>query len=102
MFELVGCSAMETVRPLTATLLVLKVCPFGSGYGPMAVQVGVLEEALAETCAPASAPSVAVPVRGASTVLVALSGLPSCRFISRMALPRAPGSKGRPGATPRN
>src|SRR2546428_724200 len=74
--------------PLTGTLFVLKVCPLGSGAGPIDVHVVAL---VSEFKLVGPKPSV----------LAVLTDFPSCRFISRIALPRALGSKRVPRSTPR-
>src|SRR4051794_30510419 len=88
---------MATVRPLTGTLFVLKVCPFGRGDGPIDVQV----EAFRESELALSPPALTwAEVDSAVAVLVLIDDIPACRFICWIARPRAPGSSGRPGAMP--
>src|SRR5947207_1827277 len=91
--------AMATVRPLTGTLFVLKVCPLGSGEGPIDVQVELLSETEFRLSA-ATFPGAEVDP--ATEVLVLLCDIPAWRFICWIARPRAPGSSGLPGTIPRN
>src|SRR5258706_15575949 len=95
--------AIALMRPLTGILLVLKVCPFGSGDGPIDDQVVLLDGKLGPASRSPGIPLVeALLLEPESGVLLVLLSRPSSLFKSLIALPRQLGSNGLPGEMPRN